>query len=325
MTPGIPEHDVIFDAMGSHVRLMIGDPAAGAKPADEVADEIRQFVLDFDLRLSRFQPGSELCALNEDRRERVPSSKLLREAVKAGLTAAERSGGLVDPTLVREIESVGYVQSRIGMEGASLAAALSDAPLRRPAKPSPSSNWKQIQIDDVTETIIRPPGLRFDTGGTGKGLAADLIANKLRHYSRFIVDCGGDIKVGGPDALAMPYEVLVEHPETGQRPFVLRLRSGAVATSAINVRLWRTTGGHYAHHLLDPSTGAPAWTGIISATAIGKTALEAETLAKFALLSGPEDGRIVLADLGGLFVHDNGRTETAGPLSVRPRVRFPRS
>jgi hypothetical protein len=39
-------------------------------------------------------------ALNADPRERVPASELLREAVKIGLTAAERSGGLVNPTLI---------------------------------------------------------------------------------------------------------------------------------------------------------------------------------------------------------------------------------
>ena len=159
--------------------------------------------------------------------------------------------------------------------------------------------------------------------GWGKGLAADLISKHLRGYPRFIVDCGGDIRIGGPDAHTVPYEVLVQHPQTGQLPYVLRLRSGAVATSAINVRIWQASEGHYAHHLLDPSTGAPAWTGLTSATAIGHTTLEAETLAKVALLSGPDGGRVVLARLGGLLVHDSGRIEAAGPLRANPGIRFP--
>jgi thiamine biosynthesis lipoprotein len=91
------------------------------------------------------------------------------------------------------------------------------------------------------------------------------------------------------------------------------------------VRIWRGPDGRYAHHLLDPATGEPAWTGLIGATALADIAVEAETLSKTALLSGPAGGREVLAEQGGLLVHDNGRVEPVGPLSVKPRVRVPQS
>jgi thiamine biosynthesis lipoprotein len=281
------EHDLRFDAMGSH------------------------------------KPESELCALNADPRQRVPASGLLRTAVRAGLAAAEQSEGLVDPTLVGEIESAGYVASRAGVPGEPLAAALAGAPPRRPARPNPASRWRRIEVDDEAGTITRPPGVRFDTGGTGKGLAADLIAGRLRGYSRFVVDCGGDIRIGGPNALVWPYEVFVEHPLSGERAFVLKLGTGAVATSGLNVRIWRDGEGRFAHHLLDPASGEPAWTGLIGATALGDTAVEAETAAKAALLSGPDGARAVLAERGGLIVHDGGRIETVGPLSAVPRIRMP--
>jgi FAD:protein FMN transferase len=317
------EHDVIFDAMGSHVRLLIGDPGPGMAPAPAAAEQARRLIVEFDATLSRFKPESELCSLNADPRERVPASELLRTAVKAGLEAAQRSGGLVDPTLVGEIETAGYVASRAGVPGAPLGAALAEAPARRPARPNPAREWRRIEVDDAAGTITRPAGLRFDTGGAGKGLAADLVAQRLRGYSRFIVDCGGDIRIGGAGALIAPYEIFVEHPLTGERAFVLKLGSGAVATSGLNVRIWRGEDGRYSHHLLDPATGEPAWTGLIGATALGDTAVEAETFAKAALLSGPEGGRAVLAERGGLLVHDSGRIETVGPLAARPRVRIP--
>jgi len=317
------EHDVVFDAIGSHVRLLIGEPGPGMAAAPAAAETARKFIVEFDRALSRFKPGSELCALNEDPRERVPASELLRRAVRAGIESAERSGGLVDPTLVGEIETAGYFASRAGVPGAPLGAALEEAPERHRARPNPVAAWRDFKVDDARGTISRPPEIRFDTGGTGKGLAADLVAEKLRGYSRFIVDCGGDIRIGGPDALLTPYEIFVEHPLTGERAFVLKLSSGAVATSGLNVRIWRDEEGRYSHHLLDPATGEPAWTGLIGATALGDTAVEAETFAKAALLSGPEGGRAVLAERGGLLVHDDGRVETIGPLAAKPRIRIP--
>jgi thiamine biosynthesis lipoprotein len=83
----------------------------------------------------------------------------------------------------------------------------------------------------------------------------------------------------------------------------------------VNVRLWRGADGGFRHHLLDPSTGEPAWTGLVGVTALGDTAVEAETLAKAALLAGPEGGREVLAELGGLLVHDDGELEAVGPIA----------
>jgi FAD:protein FMN transferase len=317
------EHDLTFQAMGSHVRLLVGEPGPGMMPAAAAAGQARRFVEEFDATLSRFKPESELSRLNADERERVPASELMRRAVEAGIFAAERSGGLVDPTLVGEIEGAGYVSSRAGMKGVPLSEALADAPARRPAQPRADRRWSEFAVDDAAGEVVRPPGLRFDTGGTGKGLAADMVAATLRGYSRFIVDCGGDIRIGGADALVHPYEVFVEHPITGARAHVLRLGSGGVATSGINVRIWRDAEGRFAHHLLDPASGEPAWTGLVGATALGDTALEAETLSKAALLSGPEGGRRVLAERGGFLIHDSGRVELVGALAVAPRIRLP--
>jgi thiamine biosynthesis lipoprotein len=317
------EHDLTFEAMGSHVRLLIGEPGPGMEPAAAAAGRCRRFVEDFDATLSRFRPESELCRLNADRRERVPASALMRRAVAAGLFAAERSGGLVDPTLIGEIERAGYVSSRAGMAGIPLREALVEAPERRPAAPRDEQRWREIAVDEAAGEVVRPPGLRFDTGGTGKGLAADLLAASLHGYSRFVVDCGGDIRIGGADALAYPYKVCVEHPLSGERPHVLRLGCGGVATSGINVRIWRNGDGRVAHHLLDPASGEPVWTGLVGATALGATALEAETISKAALLSGPERGRQLLSERGGLLVHDSGRVELVGSLAVAPRIRLP--
>ena len=83
---------------------------------------------------------------------------------------------------------------------------------------------------------------------------------------------------------------------------------GGVATSGIGRRSWLDERGAPAHHLLDPATGRPAFTGVVQATAIAPTALEAEVRAKAAVLSGPEyaagwlpHGGVVVLDDGGLI------------------------
>jgi FAD:protein FMN transferase len=307
------ELDYTFRSMGSEIRLLIGRPLLpnAAAPAKRAQVE-HEFMLDFAQRLSRFDPGSELTALNHDPRAEVPASPLLRAAVRAGLWAAERSGGLVDPTLVRELERAGYRSSRDGTEPASLSEALAGAPARQSASPDPRARWKQVIVDDETGIITRPPGVMLDTGGTGKGLCADAVARRLSAYTRFVVDCGGDITVGGVGAQLDPYDIAVEHPLTLSSIGTLRVARGGVATSGLNVRIWRDGRGGFAHHLLDPCTGAPVWSGLVGATALAPGALEAETLTKMALLLGPDGARQVLAEHGGVIVYDDGTVEAVG-------------
>jgi thiamine biosynthesis lipoprotein len=291
--------DVAFDCMGTRVRLVGGDVAAG-----------RAFLERYDATLSRFRPDSELCRLNAAAGGEAPASPLLRTALAAALWAAARTGGLVDPTLAPALEASGYDRDRRVPE-LPLAEALLTAPPRRRAAPDPDAAWRNIAVTE--HTVRRPPGLRVDTGGTGKGLAADLLVTGVaravaaRHRRRWAVDCGGDLRVCAPPE--DPFEVHVQHPLSGETAHVFSMTRGAVATSGLNVRLWCAPDGTPRHHILDPSTRQPAWTGLIQATALAPTALEAEARAKAALLTGPRGAARRLRRYGGLVVHDNGDVE----------------
>jgi len=290
-------NELSFASMGTTVRLLA--------PAGAPLDAVRNGIEALAARLTRFDAASELSVLNADPRPVVPASPLLRRAVAAALLCARRTGGLADPTLLGALEDAGYATSRVDAEPAPLPDALRHAPPRRPAEPG--TRWREVRVDHADGTIARPPGLRLDLGGSAKGLAADWAARKLAAHGRFAVDCGGDVRLGGA------HDVLVRG--TGETHCIT---DGAVATSGLDRRLWLRADGSHAHHLLDPSTGRPAWTGLIAATALAPTALEAEALAKGALLSGPEGAPRILAARGGILVHDSGRVERIG---LRPQVR----
>jgi thiamine biosynthesis lipoprotein len=312
--------DVTFACMGCEMRLLA--EGRGARAAVEAA---RRSLQAMDRRLSRFRPDSELCALNRATQPRVPASRLLRAAVGAARWAAERSHGLVDPTLLDDLERAGYRRSMSGPAPAPppLAEALASAPRRRPARARPQARWRDIVIDDRAELVARPPGLRLDTSGSTKGLAADLCAQLFPPGVRFVVDCGGDLRLGaGEDGRAFP--VAVAHPLGAGPAATLPVATGAVATSGLGRRRWWAGEDGVAHHLLDPSTGAPAWTGLLSATATAPGALEAEVVAKSALLAGPVAARRLLARRGGVLVHDDGEVEVVGP-AVLPLRRLARS
>lgn len=117
------------------------------------------------------------------------------------------------------------------------------------------------------------------------------------------MDCGGDLRVGGQAGVAR--EVQVTSPFTGEILHSYELADGGVATSGIGRRSWFDVEKRVAHHLLDPSTGRPAYTGIVQVTALAPSAVEAEVRAKAALLSGPDAAGSWLPH-GGVVAYDDG-------------------
>lgn len=309
-------HDLRFRAMGTRMRVA----AEGATPALEHRVRAARTELEHtDQQLTRFDPGSALSQLNASPHETVEAGPLLRDHLTAGLWAAQRSGGMVDPTLLDAIEDAGYRGSLAGRERPDLTDALHAAPRRRRASARDDAPWRAIRVDDRAGTITRPVGVRIDLGGTAKGHAADRALAQLRGARHALVDCGGDLALGGEAGRA--HAVIVEHPTTREAIATLRVAHGGVATSGITARAWQRGDGTWAHHLLDPATGEPCWSGLLSATAVGTSALHAETLAKTAFLRGPEGARRLLRRRGGVIVHEDGDVEVIAPSEHTMRVR----
>ena len=289
-----------FPCFGAICAAHVNGEGGGRSP-EEAVSTVKQRLLAWHERFTRFESTSELSALNADARVTVPVSPVMRDFIRAVVGAAKQTGGLVDATLLREVNDVGYS----GDLGASLPLklALRLAPSRRPASPRRGSSWADISVDDHHGTVTRPPGVLFDSGGLAKGLFADLLGRELDEHESFAIDCAGDLRLGGRAGAARAVEVA--SPYDGSVLHTFSLAQGGVATSGIGKRSWLDANLSPAHHLLDPGTGRPAYTGIVQATALAPSALEAEIRAKAALLSGPESAAAWLPD-GGALVLDNG-------------------
>lgn len=312
-----------FPCLGSTCAVLVmGD--APHEGHERAAARARRRLEGWHARFSRFSPDSELSRLNADPRATVHVHAKMARFVAAALEAAARTGGLVDPTLVGALERAGYAAH---FEGASLplSDALRRAPARRPAGPSPARAWRDASVDRARRTVTRPPGTHLDSGGIAKGLFADMLAESLAAHESFAIDCGGDLRLGGHGRLeravrvASPFDQSILHE--------LAMRGGGVATSGIGRRSWLDADGRPAHHLLDPATGRPAYTGLVQVTAVAPSATEAEWRAKAALLCGPAGaarwlvhGAVIVADDGGHTVLEPAYTAATGSSREPPML-----
>jgi thiamine biosynthesis lipoprotein len=302
------EHRETFGCFGSECTMIVSDGTRGDRAQGAVALAKRR-LLEWHQQFSRFESDSELSCVNADPRATVAVSPLMRRIFEAAREAARATGGLVDATLVEEIERAGY-RTDLASPSMPLARALTLAPARAPGTANPQARWRAIEVDRKSGSVTRPPGVKLDSGGIAKGVFADELGTLLREYEAFAIDCAGDIRLGG--TAGTPRSVHVASPFEDATLHTFELSRGGIATSGVGKRSWLDDDGVPAHHLLDPATGRPAFTGVVQATALAPTATEAEALSKAAILSGPEGAANWLTH-GGVVVFDDGSHRVFAP------------
>jgi FAD:protein FMN transferase len=255
-------------------------------PVAEWLAEVPLWFADWEQRLSRFRIDSELSQLNRSRGQALAVSTVLWHVVQAALRAADSSEGLVTPTLLRAMEVAGYNRNFSFLQAAGQP---SGAPIHLKTKPPIEvRDWRTIECIAHPRSIRLPSGLQLDLGGIAKGWAAERAVQQLSLYGPALIDAGGDIAVSGPQTDGTAWPIGVTDPE-GKTVEMLMLSEGGVATSGRDYRRWQK-GDLFQHHILDPRTGQPAQTDVLTVTVIAPTTCEAETAAKVVLILGSRDG-----------------------------------
>ena len=225
----MPEHDVTFDCMGCEVRLLVGTAArtsrrrAGRGGGGGLAHE-------FDAALSRFKPESELVALNDDPREVVPASPLRRAAVAAGRWAAERSGGLVDPTLRPGRARSRRLRRVAGRPGAAVAGGGARGRPAARIRPRPTPPRAGARCRPTRPRAPSPPAGRPHRHAAGRARAWPPTPWPCAspRVGRFAVDCARRPAGRRPRApRRRPYDIQALHPLTGEAMRTVRDRVGA--------------------------------------------------------------------------------------------------
>lgn len=276
-----------FHAMGCEMLAALDSESL---QAERTLASVPEWFESWEQSLSRFREDSELSELNRHAGQPWKVSQTLWRVFQAARQAEQRSQGLVTPGVLGALIHAGY--DRSFSELAPLSTDL-------PAASLPTQPCSMIK-DETAHTICLPPGLGLDFGGIAKGWAANQAVQKLRAYGPALVDAGGDIAVSGRPLDGSPWAIGVADPSRPEHDLgTLLLVSGGVATSGIDYRRWQQ-GGAWKHHIIDPRTGAPAETDVLSVTVVGSTIMEAETAAKVVLILGSREGLAWLESQPGL-------------------------
>jgi thiamine biosynthesis lipoprotein len=303
-----------FRAMGTEVRLWLW--SQDDQQARLALAEVEQFFAQTEARLSRFQSESELSQLNRAAGGPFAASALLYELVETALTWRDRTTSIFDPTVLEALIACGYDRSfeQIGEQAG------------RDNISAPTVSWPnlaQVKLERAEHTITLPLGVGLDLGGIAKGWTVQQVAHRLGQLGPALVDAGGDIVCVDSPPSGSPWLVGLADPDRpGTDLATLTLRNEAVATSSLARRQWLHRGAT-AHHLIDPRTGAPAVTDLVSVTVIGPELPAVEIHAKVALILGERQGLAYLAaqpNLSALLITTDGRPLPFGSFEEKAYV-----
>jgi thiamine biosynthesis lipoprotein len=289
-------HRLPFRAMGCQMLALLEQDS---EDAPSILAKVPEWFEEWEQVLSRFRHDSELSGLNRTVDQPVAVSQILWDVFQASLIADQETGGLVTPTILEAMELAGYDRSFDEIPGSLGYIGLW-------AEVHPLS---MVIYDEKRRTICLPPDIRLDFGGVAKGWAAHQAAERLKSSGPALMNAGGDIAISGARTDNEPWLVGISNPfETDEDLATLHLHGGGVATSGKDRRRWMQ-GALLSHHIIDPRTGQPAVTDVLTVTVIAPTVMEAEAAAKSAFLLGSGAGLDWLESdsaLAGVLVLDNG-------------------
>ena len=204
--------------------------------------------------------------------------------LQPALTLCDQTGGAYDPALGALSEAWGFSTGAYRVpEPAALSAAMQ------------SSGAGRVQLDGISVTLTN--GAQLDLGGIAKGYAADLLRAQLEKegVTSATLDLGGDVFVMGRKTDGSDWRIAVKDPaDTESYLGVVSAADKFVVTSGVYERYFEENGVRY-HHILDPKTGCPAESGLVSVTVLCGNGAWADALSTACFVLGP-DGALALRD-----------------------------
>jgi FAD:protein FMN transferase len=271
-------------AMGTSWHVTFAGSPASVPSAQRAITEILDRVI---AQFSPWETASELNRFNAipPGAWHTPSADFARVTACA-LRVAEETDGACDPALGALVDIWGFSSVP---RGSDIPSAIEIQQALQ------ASGWRKIVHDRTGGKISRTTPARLDFCGIAKGYAIDLIAQVLRQsgVAAALVEIGGELAGHGVKPDGTPWWVAVDGEVNDEAPILVALHGLAIATSGCERSF--THGGKTYSHTIDPRTGYPIDNGMISATVLHESCMQADAYATALLVMGADEA-IAFAD-----------------------------
>ena len=284
--------DNAYEADGFGMGTVISQKIYGVnskKAADEVFENIKYLEGLMTVNAS----GGDINRLNENAgKANIELAPETIAVIKSALKISKLSEGAFDITVAPVVKAWG-----IGTDEERIP---SDEELGRLVS---LIGYKNIYVEDkiMHRASLKKQGQMIDLGGIAKGYAADKAIKiyKNNGIGSAFINLGGNVFTLGTKPDGTLWSIGIQNPRAGNGKIVgfVKVSNKAVVTSGDYQRYFEKNGKKY-HHIMDPRTGRPAESGLMSVTIIAASATEADALSTAAFVLGLDKGMSVIKRYG---------------------------
>lgn len=286
-----------FYVLGTVVQLKVYG-SNGKIAVDEAVNRMN----DIDNKMSVFKEHSEISMINQKAGiSNVEVSKDTYFVVKEAVKYSELSEGGFDPTIrpVVELWGIGTDKVRVPSDN-EICSRLKLV------------NYKDIVLNEKDRTIkLRNKGQSIDLGGIAKGYAADEVKSILikNNIKSALIDLGGNIYALGKKPDKTQWYIGVQNPFSKRGEFVgfISIKNKSVVTSGNYERYFISNEKRF-HHMIDPKTGYPSDSKIVSSTIISDYSIDGDGLSTGVYIMGLDKSIKLIESINGIdaiFITEN--------------------
>ena len=255
--------------MGTIVQMDVCLDQAGMSEIKSAYEDAWKRLKDVSERMSFSGSLSDITKLNHSVREAVSIGEDTYYVLKRSIDFSRSTNGAFDVTvwplmnLWRKSERNNVVPEKLLIRRVQFAVGFENIQLLGDHRVRLLNRWSKM-----------------DLGAIAKGYAVDEAARVFRQHGIecFFIDAGGDVYVGGKNCSGETWRIGIRDPQDGSKIIdVVKVENQAVATSGDYEQYYEIQGQKWSH-IINPVTGYPQ-KGVISASVIAPTALEADALA----------------------------------------------
>lgn len=249
--------------------------------------EIRQEMERVNASLSMFNPNSVVAKINRGESDEVDSlfNILWRTATKVNRVTE----GAFDVTVAPLVNAWGFGYKHDSLPTSGIIDSIME---------KVGMDKLFVENGRITKNV---EGVEIDASAIAKGLGVDLVAEYFdaKGVTDYMVEIGGEVRVKGNSDKQRPWRIGIDKPQddpaAGKRELemVLNLSEGALATSGNYRNFYIRNGKKYAH-TINPHTGYPVQTDIVSSSVFAPTCMESDAYATAFMVLGQEKSRRVV-------------------------------
>jgi thiamine biosynthesis lipoprotein len=273
-----------------------------SKNGEEITQKVIQEIENLENILSVNIETSEVTNINKNAgKKSVKVSEETFDIIKTALDVSKKSEGAFDITVYPIVNLWG-----IGTENQKKP---SDEEIENLL---PLVNYKDIVLDDNEKTVyLKNINQEIDLGGIAKGYAGDVSKEIYidEEVSSGIINFGGNVVTLGKKTDGEKFKIGIQNPRenTGIYLGILEVEEKAVVTSGDYERYFEEDGVRY-HHIIDPETGKPSESDLMSVTIVTESSVKADALSTASFVLGLEKGLELIndySDVEAIFITDD--------------------